>query len=136
MLSVLLGQVVEAAPALAVFDIFELLVDLLLGVTGALDDLPEGDEFVDTDHAVVVDVDGVEELTGRDLAKRVLPVVQRLLLVDVVALVHVEDSKHFVHFRQGLGRQFLQKEIWRSTWSDAALGVRRYITWGSLFALD
>ena len=102
MVRILFREVVEAAPALAAADIAELLEDFLFSVAGAFNDLPEGDELVEADLAVVVDVDGVKELASGDLSKRVLPVVQGLFLIDGVARVNVEDSKDLVHLLKAL----------------------------------
>ena len=108
MVSVLLGKIVEANPGFAVSDVFELLHDLLFAVSGGLDDLPESLELLKTDLAVVVDVDGVEELLGRDSAEGALPVGDSLGLVNGVAAINVEDAKDFVDSLCASRGKFLQ----------------------------
>ncbi len=69
-----------------------LLADLLLGMSGPLDYLPEFDELVLGDLPVIIEVDSVEELIGRDLAEAHLrPVLLRLTPVDRLVAVLVED---------------------------------------------
>ena len=89
-LAILFGHVLESNPALSVLNIFKLLTNFLLGVASRLDGSPEGDEFVETDLAVVVHVHRVEELDGRDAPKGTLPVLQGFFLVDRLAVVQVE----------------------------------------------
>lgn len=93
----LLGKVVEADPALAPLNVLKLLKDLLLRVASLLDNLPELLEFVEGDLAVVVGVDLVEKLTRRNLGESTLPVLERLVLVDGVAAVHVEAREHLLN---------------------------------------
>ena len=94
-LLVLLGQVLEADPGLALLDALELLNDLLLAVATALDDAPESKELLEFDHSVVVDVHLVEELHRANLGESALPVLDGLGLVDFHAAVNVEDGKDF-----------------------------------------
>jgi len=103
-----LGKVVEADPGFSVSDVLKFFHDLLLGVTGRLDNLPEGLELLKTDLAVVVDVDGVEELLGRDSAEGALPVGDSLGLVNGVAAINVEDSEDFVDSLCASRGKFLQ----------------------------
>ena len=91
-----LGKVVEADPGFSVSDVLKFFHDLLLGVTGRLDNLPEGLELLKTDLTVVVDVDSVEELLGRDSAEGALPVSDGLSLVDSVTAVDVKDAEDLV----------------------------------------
>ena len=65
---------------------------------GALDYLPEFDELLLGDLAVIVEVDGVEELVGGDLPEADLrPVFLRLAPVDRLVPVLVEDLEHVLH---------------------------------------
>ena len=65
---------------------------------GALDYLPEFDELLLGDLAVIVEVDGVEELVGGDLPESDLrPVFLRLAPVDRLVPVLVEDLEHVLH---------------------------------------
>lgn len=71
-------------------------------MSGAFDYLPEFDELLLGDLAVIVEVDGVEELVGGDLPEADLgPVFLRLAPVDRLVPVLVEDLEHVLH-------QFLQ----------------------------
>ena len=64
-------------------------------MSGALDYLPEFDELLLGDLAVIVEVDGVEELVGGDLPEADLrPVFLRLAPVDRLIAVLVEDLEH------------------------------------------
>ena len=86
-----------------------LLADLLLGMPGALDYLPEFDELLLGDLAVIVEVDGVEELVGGDLPEADLrPVFLRLAPVDRLVPVLVEDLEHVLHQVLQVLRQLLQ----------------------------
>ena len=65
---------------------------------GALDYLPEFEELLLGDLAVIVEVDGVEELVGGDLPEADLrPVFLRLAPVDRLVPVLVEDLEHVLH---------------------------------------
>jgi hypothetical protein len=55
---------------------------LFLRVACALDDLPEVEELVVLDLAVVVVVNGIEELLGRDFSKILRPMLYRLVLLN------------------------------------------------------
>ena len=46
---ILLGQVLESAPAFSVLDVLELLRDFFFSMPTGLDDFPEVDPFVETD---------------------------------------------------------------------------------------
>ena len=71
-----------------------LLADLLLGMTGPFDYLPEFDELVLGDLPVIIEVDSVEELVGRDLSEAHLrPVLLRLAPIDRLVPVLVKDLK-------------------------------------------
>lgn len=64
-------------------------------MSGAFDYLPEFDELLLGDLAVIVEVDGVEELVGGDLPEADLgPVFLRLAPVDRLVPVLVEDLEH------------------------------------------
>ena len=64
-------------------------------MSGALDYLPEFDELLLSDLAVIVEVDGVEELVGGDLPEADLrPVFLRLAPVDRLVPVLVKDLEH------------------------------------------
>ena len=66
-------------------------------MSGALDYLPEFDELLLGDLAVIVEVDGVEELVGGDLPEADLgPVFLRLAPVDRLIAVLVEDLEHIL----------------------------------------
>ena len=101
------GHVVEANPTFTRLDVFELLHNLLFGVTGALDSLPEFLELRQTNFTVIVHVDLSKELFGRDSAKGALPVFHGLVFVDSVTLVDIKDAKNFVNLLLALGGQFL-----------------------------
>ena len=65
---------------------------------GPLDYLPEFEELLLGDLAVIVEVDGVEELVGGDLPEAHLrPVFLRLAPVDRLVPVLVEDLEHVLH---------------------------------------
>ena len=69
-----------------------LLADLLLGMSGPLDYLPEFNELSLGDLPVIIEVDRVEELVGRDFPEAHLrPVLLRLTPVDRLVPVLVED---------------------------------------------
>ena len=108
MLLVLLGQVLEANPALTVLNALELLHDLLLGVAATFDNRPESDKLLQLNHAIVVHINLVEELHGANLGKATLPVLDGLLLVDFVAAVSVKNSEHFLDLVLDLGAQRLR----------------------------
>ena len=72
-----------------------LLADLLLGMSGPLDYLPEFNELSLGDLPVIIEVDRVEELVGRDLPEAHLrPVLLRLAPIDRLVPVLVEDLEH------------------------------------------
>ena len=93
----LLGEVVEADPALALLNVIKLLADFLFGVASLLDYLPELLEFVNGDLAVVVGIDLVEKLARGNLGEPALPVLEGLVFVDRVAAIHVEAGEHFLN---------------------------------------
>ena len=77
-------------------------------MSGALDYLPEFDELLLGDLAVIVEVDGVEELVGGDLPEADLgPVFLRLAPVDRLIAVLVEDLEHVLDQVLEVLRQFL-----------------------------
>lgn len=64
-------------------------------MTTAFDHLPEREKLLVIDYAIMVDIDSVEEFNCRNLAKLVLPVLNSLILIDLVAAVRIkypEDS--------------------------------------------
>lgn len=64
-------------------------------MSGAFDYLPEFDELLLGDLAVIVEVDGVEELVGGDLPEADLgPVFLRLAPVYRLIAILVEDLEH------------------------------------------
>ena len=64
-------------------------------MTTAFDHLPEREKLLVVDYAIMVDIDSVEEFNCRNLAKLVLPVLNSLILINLVAAVCIkypEDS--------------------------------------------
>ena len=98
-----LGKVIKSDPALSARDIVELLKDLLLSVTSGFNSLPELLELLESNLPVLVDINLVEELARRNLAKGALPVLNSLILVNGVATIDIKDLKDFVHFGQSAG---------------------------------
>ena len=75
-----------------------LLTDLLLGVSGPLDYLPEFDEFLLGNLPVIIEVDSVEELVSRDLAEAHLrPVLLCLAPIDRLIPILVEDLEDILN---------------------------------------
>ena len=105
---VLLGQIVEAYPALSILNIIELLKDLLLIVPRRLHHSPERDEFFQADFSIIVCVDLGEELIGRNATERAFPVLERLSFVDSIATIDVENAENFVHSLQARLRELLK----------------------------
>ena len=70
------------------FSIGYLFADLLLGMSGAFDYLPEFDELVLGNLTIMVEVDSIEELVRRDLPESDLSPVL-LCLAPVYRLVSV-----------------------------------------------
>ena len=95
-LLILFGQVFESNPAFSILDPLELLADFWLIVAAALNDLPEAEELLKFNLAVLIYVDLVEKLLGRNFAEASLPVVERLIHVDRVALVRIKQPENFL----------------------------------------
>ena len=110
---VLNGQITEADPGLAVLDSLELVVDLLIFVTGLLDNLPKAKELVVLNLAIAVHVDGLKEFLRRKLAETVLllgPVSNGLLNVDGLASVDVEGVEGLLnHGQRGWAERLTSK---------------------------
>lgn len=62
-------------------------------MTISFNHLPELKELFVVYEAIVININCVEELNGRDPAKLILPVFDRFRLVDLIAAIHIEDTK-------------------------------------------
>ena len=65
-------------------------------MASALDHLPKGQEFSKFYCSVLVHVDLIEELSGGNLGKASLPVLQSLSFVNLLAAINIENCKNFV----------------------------------------
>ena len=69
-----------------------------------LDYLPEGDELIQADLAIVVHVDLGEELVGRNPSERAFPVLEGLSFVNRIATIDIKNSKDLFNSRPACGR--------------------------------
>ena len=83
-------------------------------MSGPLDYLPELDELSLGDLPVIIEVDRVEELVGRDLPEAHLrPVLLRLAPIDRLVPVLVEDLEHVLDQLLQVVRQLLyHRQCW------------------------
>ena len=74
-----------------------LFLNVLLCVAGAFDNLPEFNELLVLNLPVGVEIDCIEKLIGRDLAKAYFgPVLLSFIAVDGFVAVFVEDLEDLV----------------------------------------
>ena len=93
----LFGKVIEANPALSILNIVELLKDLFFGVACRLHGPPEVSELLKGHLPIIVHINLGEEFFGWYFAKGSLPVLQGLLLINVLTVVDVKNGEDFVH---------------------------------------
>ena len=78
-------------------------------MSSSLDDLPEINELIVLDLAIVVIVNSVEELLCRNFTKEKLrPMLHCFILIDCFWTVFVKYPEHFIHNCNQLWWQFLQ----------------------------